>query len=221
MHDTADLEARGVPSAFVATVEFEDTPLNIVTDYLAKQAKVNIVIDPMVFEEKSEDELLVTIQVRDIKLADLLELILGLKGLGYYVADGVVNVSAQDLGTGKSQAIRVTASSGLSEDEVDRLVHDAEEHAQSDRERREGIDLRNQADGLIYSTERTLEEFAESVSDEDRAGLETAIAAVQEVMGGADLAALRTAVDELSSRTFQMTEALYAKLGGGQDSGGE
>jgi len=136
-------------------------------------------------------------------------------------ADGVVNVSAQDLGTGKSQAIRVTASSGLSEDEVDRLVHDAEEHAQSDRERREGIDLRNQADGLIYSTERTLEEFAESVSDEDRAGLETAIAAVQEVMGGADLAALRTAVDELSSRTFQMTEALYAKLGGGQDSGGE
>src|SRR5207253_10510893 len=76
-------------------------------------------------------------------------------------ADGVVKVSAKDLGTGRSQAIQVTASSGLSESEIERLVAEAEKHAEADRKRRELIDLRNQSDGLIYSTERTLEEFKE------------------------------------------------------------
>ena len=83
-------------------------------------------------------------------------------------ADGVVNVSAKDLGTGRSQKIQVTASSGLSEDEVDKLVAEAEQNADADQARRELIDLRNQADGLIYSTERTLEEFKENITDEQR-----------------------------------------------------
>ncbi len=91
-------------------------------------------------------------------------------------ADGVVNVSAQDLGTGQKQAIQVTASSGLSEDEVERLVEEAEQNTETDRQRRELIELRNKADGLVYSTERTLEEFAENVArgrpqaHRDRAG---------------------------------------------------
>jgi molecular chaperone DnaK len=128
-------------------------------------------------------------------------------------ADGVVNVSAKDLGTGKTQAIQVTASSGLSEDEVDRLVQEAEQNSETDKLRREWSSLRNQADGLIYSTERTLEEFADSVSGDDRKGLTAAIEAVKETIGGDELAALRSAVNDLSSRTFQLTETLYAKLG--------
>ena len=80
-------------------------------------------------------------------------------------ADGVVNVSAKDLGTGLSQAIQVTASSGLSDEAVEGLVNEAEEHADSDRKRREFTALKNQADGLVYSTKRTLEEFSESIGD--------------------------------------------------------
>jgi molecular chaperone DnaK len=131
-------------------------------------------------------------------------------------ADGVVNVSAKDLGTGRSQAIRVTASTGLSEEEIGKLVKEAEEHAAADRQRREMIDLRNQADGLIYSTERTLAEFEENVSEEDRDQLRQAIQQTREAMGGDETAKLRLAIGELSSLTYKMTEKLYAELGGKQ-----
>jgi molecular chaperone DnaK len=129
-------------------------------------------------------------------------------------ADGVVNVSAKDLGTGKSQAIRVTASSGLGEKEVEQLVAEAEEHGQADQQRRDLVELRNKADGLIYSSERTLEEFAENVSDGDREALVAAVDATKEAIQGDDGGALRAAVDELSALTYKMTEALYAELGG-------
>jgi molecular chaperone DnaK len=132
-------------------------------------------------------------------------------------ADGVVNVSALDLGTGRSQRIQVTASSGLSEDEVDRLVAEAEANTDADRERRELIDLRNQADGLIYSTERTLQEFAENVKDEDREGLVEAIADAREAMRGDDIAVLRGSVETLSQLTYKLTENLYSELGGEDD----
>jgi len=131
-------------------------------------------------------------------------------------ADGVVNVSAKDLGTGKSQAIRVTAASGLGEKEVEQLVAEAQEHGQADQQRREFVELRNKADGLVYSTERTLEEFAENLSEGDREPLLAAIAATKEAMQGEDGGALRAAVDELSALTYKMTEALYAELGGGE-----
>ena len=132
-------------------------------------------------------------------------------------ADGVVNVSARDLGTGKSQAIRVTASSGLSEKEIQGLVHEAEQHSQTDKQRRELVELRNEADGLIYSTERTLTEFAENVSDEDRGALQKAIADTRAAMEGEETAALRAAIDALASLTYKMTESLYAELGGAAD----
>jgi molecular chaperone DnaK len=130
-------------------------------------------------------------------------------------ADGVVNVSAKDLGTGRSQAIKVTASTGLSEEEIGKLVKEAEQHAAADRSRREWIDLRNQADGLIYSTERTLDEFEENVGAEDRDKLREAIAQTRAAMSaGDDAVKLRQAIGELSALTYKMTEKLYAELGG-------
>ena len=128
--------------------------------------------------------------------------------------DGVVKVSAKDLGTGRGQAIQVTASSGLTEAEVQRLLVEAEKNVTADQERRRLADLRNQGDGLVYSTERTLAEFVEQVSAEDKAALEAAIARTRAVLAGSDAAALAAAVDELSALSYKMTERLYATLGG-------
>ena len=108
----------------------------------------------------------------------------------------------------------VTASSGLGEAEVTRLIQEGEDNREADRQRRELVELRNKADGLIYSTERTLEEFKQSVRADDRAALEASIAATRKTMVAEDLGALRVAVDELSGLTYQMTERLYAVLGG-------
>ena len=132
-------------------------------------------------------------------------------------ADGVVNVSAKDLGTGKSQAVRVTASSGLDEKEIERLVEEAQENTTADQSRRELAELTNKADGLIYSTERTLQEFAENICDEDRETLLEAIAHTKKVVSKETVSELRDAVDELSALTYQMTEKLYAELGGGDE----
>jgi molecular chaperone DnaK len=127
--------------------------------------------------------------------------------------DGVVNVSAKDLGTGRQQHIRVSASSGLSEEQVKRLLAEAESHAEKDRSRAEMAELRNQASGLIYSTRRTLAEFADHLREEDRSALESALRSAEEATRGADLARLRDAVEELSSLSYKMTEKLYAALG--------
>jgi molecular chaperone DnaK len=132
-------------------------------------------------------------------------------------ADGVVNVSAKDLGTGRSQAIRVTASSGLDEQEIERLVDEAEENTAADQARRDMVDLTNKADGLVYSTERTLEEFADNICDEDRETLLEAITLTKDLTQKDAAAELRDAVDELSALTYQMTEKLYAELGGGDE----
>jgi molecular chaperone DnaK len=127
--------------------------------------------------------------------------------------DGVVSVSAQDLGTGKSQGIEVTASSGLSEEEVKQLVSEAEGHQETDQSRRDLIELRNKADGLTYSTDRTLEEFGENIEEGDRKSVEAALEVVRQAMEGEDVEALRDAVDELSGLTYQVTEKLYSVLG--------
>jgi len=128
--------------------------------------------------------------------------------------DGVVSVSAKDLGTGKTQAIRVTASGGLSADEVERLVREAEQNSDADKSRRQLADLRNKADGLVYSTERTLEEYGQHVPEAEQRTLREKIEKTRAALAAADLAALASAVDELSALSYQMTEGLYAKLGG-------
>jgi molecular chaperone DnaK len=133
--------------------------------------------------------------------------------------DGVVNVSARDLGTGKSQQIRVAASGGLTQDEIHQLVGEAEEHASGDQERKNVVELMNKADGLIYSTERTLEEYAEHVGEDEREGLIAAVEKARSSLSSRDLESLGIAVDELSALSYQMTEQLYAKLGSsGSDS---
>ena len=129
-------------------------------------------------------------------------------------ADGVVNVSAQELKTGKKQSIRVTVSSGLDEAEIESLVKEAEEHVESDRQRRELVELCNKADGLVYSTERTVEEFAEQVAEDEKTDLENALEKTRQAIGGDDSGALRAAIDELSGLTYKMTERLYAALEG-------
>ena len=132
--------------------------------------------------------------------------------------DGVVNVSAKDLGTGKTQQIRVTASGGLSGEEIDQLVNEAQSHIAEDQKRRELVDLRNKADGLSYSTERALEEYGEHITEADQQALSQAIEKTRNALEQNEIAALTVAVDELSALSYQMTEQLYAALGG-EDSG--
>ena len=127
--------------------------------------------------------------------------------------DGVVNVSAQDLGTGQRHAIRVTAGSGLTEQQIQELVVEAEAHREADERWREVAELRNRADGLIYTTEASLAEYEDHVEDAERAALETALRHTREAKGRDDVAALARAVDELTSLSYKMTEKLYAKLG--------
>jgi molecular chaperone DnaK len=127
--------------------------------------------------------------------------------------DGVVSVSAKDLGTGKTQQIRVAASGGLTQDEIERLVGEAEQFKSEDKQRRDGVELMNKADGLIYSTERTLEEYAEHIGEDDRQGLLAAVEKARVALTERDLHGLGVAVDELSALSYQMTEQLYAKLG--------
>jgi molecular chaperone DnaK len=133
--------------------------------------------------------------------------------------DGVVSVSAKDLGTGRSQTIQVTASSGLSKDEVERLVREAEGNALADQALRSLIELRNKADGLMYSATKTLEEFAEDVEAGDKESLAAQIARTRELVRSQDPEALSRSIDELSRQSYALTEKLYAKLGGQSEEG--
>src|SRR5690606_5331936 len=128
--------------------------------------------------------------------------------------DGVVKVSAKDLGTGRSQEIRVTAGSGLSEDQIRQLCSDADANKEADRRRRELAELRNRGDGLVYSTESTLADYGEHVTADERAALEAALARTREALAGEDMAEIQGAVDELTQLSYKMTEKLYSALGG-------
>ena len=133
-------------------------------------------------------------------------------------SDGVVNVSAKDLGTGKTHAIRVTAGSGLSEDQIRKLCSDAESNKDADRRRREMAELRNRGDGLVYSTESTLADYSEHVGAEDRAAIEAALARAKAALLTEDAAEIGAAVDELTALSYKMTESLYSTLGGSDGS---
>ncbi len=126
--------------------------------------------------------------------------------------DGVTSVSAKDLGTGKSQGIRVTAQSGLSEEQVEDLVSQAQEHADDDRGRRALIELRNKATGLVYSTERTLEEFGGDIDAADQEKVRKAVDDTSALVDTEDYEGLKEAVEVLSGVSYEMTEKLYAAL---------
>jgi molecular chaperone DnaK len=133
-------------------------------------------------------------------------------------ANGIVNVTATDKATGKEQKITITGSSGLSKDDVDKMVRDAEAHAADDKTKRELIDARNQADSLAWSVEKTLNENREKVPVGEISTLEAAIEKVREAIKGDDAAAITAATDELQKASHGMAEALYK---GQQTSGAE
>ena len=126
-------------------------------------------------------------------------------------ANGIVHVSAKDLGTGKEQSIKITSSSGLSEEEIEQLVKDAEMHADEDKKKRELIEARNQADGLAYSVEKNLKEMGDQIDESEKTRIEEAITAVRKAIEGDDLDAIRTASEELTTASHKLAEAMYAK----------
>jgi molecular chaperone DnaK len=135
-------------------------------------------------------------------------------------ANGIVHVSAKDLGTGKEQKIAITSSSGLSKDDVEAMVREAESHAAEDKQQREAIDARNRADQLVYQTEKELGENAEKVPAGDQASLREAIDAAKAALAGSDLAAIRSTSEALERERMKYGEAVYrAASGAGAPSG--
>jgi molecular chaperone DnaK len=139
-------------------------------------------------------------------------------------ANGIVNVSAKDKATGKEQQIRIQASGGLSEADIQRMVREAEQHAAEDKRRREVIEARNQADALIYSTEKNLKEHGDPLSDADRHAIEEAIAALRTVMAS-DMASdnagqIRQGIETLSRAAMRIGEAVQRSPQAGTGSGG-
>ncbi len=124
-------------------------------------------------------------------------------------ANGILNVSAKDLGTGKEQSIKIESSSGLSEEDVEKMTKDAESHAEEDKQRREVIDLKNQADQLVYSTEKTLKEHGEKVSSEIRGNIENAMNNLKEAAKGDDGTAIKNAVEKLAEVSQELGKILY------------
>ncbi len=135
-------------------------------------------------------------------------------------ANGIVHVNAKDLGTGKEQSIRITASSGLSEEEIKKMIREAESHAEEDRKRREAIEARNQLDSLVYQTEKSLQDHGGSIDPAERAKVEAAIADARKVMDGQDADAIRAATNELSKASHKLAEAMYAQAASGPGEGG-
>ncbi len=141
-------------------------------------------------------------------------------------ANGILHVNAKDLGTGKEQKITITASSGLSKDEIERMRKDAELHADDDRERREAIELRNEADNAVYRSEKMIKENGDKIPAEDKSKIETAVNAVKEALKGGDNAALKTANEKLTEVWQSVSAELYkaasekAKAGEQPETGG-
>ena len=124
-------------------------------------------------------------------------------------ANGILHVSAKDLGTGKEQSIEIQSSSGLSDEEINKMTTDAEAHAEEDKKKRELIDQKNQADQLVYSTEKTLKEHGEKVSAEVRGNIENAVNNLKEVAKGDDFEAIKKAVENLGEVSQELGKILY------------
>lgn len=134
-------------------------------------------------------------------------------------ANGIVNVSAKDMGTGKEQSIKITASSGLSEDDIQRLVREAETHATDDKKKQEVIEARNHADSLIYGTEKSLTDLGDKADAALKSDIDGKIAALRKLMEGDDAAAIKAATEDLAKASHKLAEQLYqqqAQQAGGQ-----
>ena len=139
-------------------------------------------------------------------------------------ANGIVNVQAKDLGTGKEQKITITASSGLSKEEVDKMMREAESHADEDKKRRDEIETRNRADQAVYAAERMIKDASDKLSSSDKAAVETAIDELKKASAGTDVAAITSAMEALNKAQHAAAESLYKQAqaggGGGERAGG-
>ncbi|TET85726.1 MAG: molecular chaperone DnaK [Desulfobacteraceae bacterium] len=126
-------------------------------------------------------------------------------------ANGIVSVSAKDMGTGKEQSIKITASSGLSEEEIDSLIKDAEIHAEEDKKKRELIDARNMADSMIYTTEKSIKEAGDKVDEATKGNINQAIENLKKAMEGDDTEEIKRLTDELTQASHKLAEAIYAQ----------
>jgi molecular chaperone DnaK len=124
-------------------------------------------------------------------------------------ANGILNVGAKDLGTGKEQSIVITASSGLSDEEIEKMVKDAELHASEDQQKREMIEVRNQADGLVYTTDKALKEHGDKVDEETKKGIETALEELKTAMEGEDSEAIKSKTEALATASQKLGEVMY------------
>jgi molecular chaperone DnaK len=142
-------------------------------------------------------------------------------------ANGIVHVSAKDMATQKEQSIKITASSGLDKDEVDRLVKEAQAHSEEDKKRREIVEIKNQADSLIYGTEKNLSEHGDKIPTDDKTKITDAIAAMKTAMEGDNLETMKSAMEALTTASHKLAEEMYkqtaaeaATSGASQESGG-
>ena len=124
-------------------------------------------------------------------------------------ANGIVNVSAKDLGTGKEQKITITASSGLTEEEINRMVKEAEQHAEEDKRRREEVEVRNQADSLVYNTEKILRENRDKLPESEVKVIEDAIKATKDAINSGDIATIKSKMEELNKASHRLAEVMY------------
>jgi molecular chaperone DnaK len=139
-------------------------------------------------------------------------------------ANGILNVTAHDKATGREQKITITASSGLSQQEIDRMVRDAEAHAQEDRQRKEEIEVRNRADGVAYQAEKTLRDVGDKVSAGVRSEVEERVKAVRDALSNNENDRLRSLTDDLESAMQRIGQDVYSQNGatagvGSQDQG--
>ena len=138
-------------------------------------------------------------------------------------ANGIVQVSAKDKGTGKEQQIRIESSSGLSDSEIDRMVKEAEANAEADKKEREKIDARNEADSMIYATEKSLKDLGDKVDAAEKQKIDDAIAALRQALNGDDVEAIKAKTKELQEASYKIAEEIYkqqAAAGGNPDMGG-
>jgi molecular chaperone DnaK len=136
-------------------------------------------------------------------------------------ANGIVNVSAQDKATGKEQSIQITASSGLSQEEIDKLIKDAELHAEDDRKKKELVEARNSADALIYSTEKSIQDLGDKVDSTTKSKVEDAVAALKKAMEGEDADEIKRLSEELTQASHKLAEAMYQQASqAGQEQAG-
>ncbi|WP_082733692.1 molecular chaperone DnaK [Polycladidibacter hongkongensis] len=132
-------------------------------------------------------------------------------------ANGIVNVSAKDKGTGKEQQIRIQASGGLSDADIEQMVKDAESHAEEDKQRKELVEAKNQGEALHHSTEKSLKEYGEKVGDEDQAAIEAALAALKTALEGEDLEDIKEKTQSLAEVSMKLGEAMYQAAEGEEE----